>query len=120
MVVRVVCGLSATIASFEPTNAFSSVDLPVLGRPRIETKPETKPVRSVMRDGLRSAQANLDYTAFIAGEDFDAQSIPLDDFALVRNMPKPLRNEAPNGGRFDVFLRTVFEHIRKARQIEIS
>ena len=40
--VRVVCGLSATIATFWPTSAFSSVDLPAFGRPISETKPDLK------------------------------------------------------------------------------
>ena len=34
---RVVCGLRVTMASFSPTSAFSSVDLPALGRPMMET-----------------------------------------------------------------------------------
>src|SRR5262249_40606466 len=37
--VRVVCGLLETIATFSPRNALSSVDFPAFGRPRIETKP---------------------------------------------------------------------------------
>src|SRR5579862_2384302 len=39
MRLRVVCGLRVTIATFSPTRAFSSVDLPALGRPMMETKP---------------------------------------------------------------------------------
>ena len=42
MRLRVVCGLGLMMASFSPTNAFSSVDLPALGRPRMQTKPEWK------------------------------------------------------------------------------
>jgi hypothetical protein len=38
----VVCGLGVTMASFSPTSLFSSVDLPALGRPMMETKPERK------------------------------------------------------------------------------
>ena len=38
--VRVVCGLSDTMLTFWPTSAFSSVDLPTLGRPASVTKPE--------------------------------------------------------------------------------
>ena len=34
---RVVCGLSETIATFWPTSAFTSVDLPTFGRPRTAT-----------------------------------------------------------------------------------
>src|SRR5271157_5662628 len=40
MRLRVVCGLRVTMASFSPTSAFSSVDLPALGRPMMETNPE--------------------------------------------------------------------------------
>src|ERR1035437_4218457 len=39
MAARGVCGLSATMEILEPTSAFTSVDLPVLGRPRMVTKP---------------------------------------------------------------------------------
>src|ERR1035438_7631978 len=36
MDVRVVCGLSATMATFWPIRAFSSVDFPAFGRPTIQ------------------------------------------------------------------------------------
>ena len=36
---RVVCGLSETIATFGPTIALTSVDLPTFGRPASATKP---------------------------------------------------------------------------------
>src|SRR5581483_11521786 len=39
MRVRVVCGLSDTIASLVPTSRLSSVDFPAFGRPTSETKP---------------------------------------------------------------------------------
>src|ERR1700689_3721505 len=42
MRLRVVCGLGEMIASFSPTSALSRVDLPALGRPRMQTKPERK------------------------------------------------------------------------------
>src|SRR5271165_6326272 len=38
--VRVVCGLSATMATFCPTRAFSRVDFPAFGRPTRDTNPE--------------------------------------------------------------------------------
>src|ERR1700722_9531580 len=41
---RVVCGLLVTIATFSPTSAFSSVLLPALGRPKIDTNPERNPL----------------------------------------------------------------------------
>src|SRR5262249_28824026 len=37
------------MAIFSPTSAFSSVDLPALGRPMIATKPERKAIRSGSR-----------------------------------------------------------------------
>src|SRR5699024_1060168 len=37
---RVVCGLVDVIATFSPTRALVSVDLPTLGRPTRATKPE--------------------------------------------------------------------------------
>ena len=40
MRLRVVCGLGLMMASFSPTSAFSSVDLPAFGRPRMQTNPE--------------------------------------------------------------------------------
>src|SRR4051812_35625502 len=46
MRVRVVCGLCVTIASFWPRRALSNVDLPALGRPMMETKPERNAIVS--------------------------------------------------------------------------
>ena len=43
MRLRVVCGLSETIASFWPTSRLRSVDLPALGRPTSATKPAFMP-----------------------------------------------------------------------------
>jgi len=37
MRVRVVCGLSETMAIFSPTTRLRSVDFPALGRPTMET-----------------------------------------------------------------------------------
>src|SRR5258708_5020268 len=45
MRLRVVCGLGLMMANFSPTNAFSKVDLPALGRPRMQTKPERKDIK---------------------------------------------------------------------------
>src|SRR5271170_85260 len=42
MRVRVVCGLAVTIATFSPIRALSRVDLPALGRPRMDTNPDFK------------------------------------------------------------------------------
>src|SRR5271167_804629 len=39
MRLRVVCGFEVTIATFCPTNRFSSVDFPAFGRPMMATNP---------------------------------------------------------------------------------
>src|SRR5208282_584866 len=39
MRLRVVCGLDVTMATFCPTNRFSSVDFPAFGRPTMATNP---------------------------------------------------------------------------------
>ena len=39
MRLRVVCGLSETIATFWPTSRLTRVDLPTFGRPTTVTKP---------------------------------------------------------------------------------
>ena len=43
MRLRVVCARGETMATFSPTSAFISVDLPTFGRPRITTNPERNP-----------------------------------------------------------------------------
>ena len=43
MACRVVCGRLEVIATFCPISAFVSVDLPALGRPTKQAKPERKP-----------------------------------------------------------------------------
>ena len=42
MRLRVVCGFGVTMASFSPTMALSSVDLPTFGRPRMATVPANR------------------------------------------------------------------------------
>src|SRR5215469_1268941 len=51
MRLRVVCGFGEMIASFSPTSALSRVDLPALGLPRMQTKPD--------RNGMRAVNAEL-------------------------------------------------------------
>src|SRR5690348_17446429 len=48
MRLRVVCGLRVTMASLAPTSAFSRVDLPALGRPRMVTNPERRAMLAIM------------------------------------------------------------------------
>src|SRR5437660_6040993 len=45
MRLRVVWGFGEMMASFSPTSALSSVLLPALGRPRMQTNPEWKDIR---------------------------------------------------------------------------
>src|SRR5215468_829447 len=60
MRVRVVCGFGVTMASFSPTSAFNRVLLPALGRPMMETKPETtKPFYSRGRKGRKDVGENI-------------------------------------------------------------
>ena len=54
---RVVCGRGVTMLSFCPTSAFSSVDLPTLGRPASATKPLRNSVFA--RSGSARAPARL-------------------------------------------------------------
>src|SRR5882762_10742278 len=59
MRLRVVCGFGEIMASFSPTSAFSSVLLPALGRPRMQTNPEWKDMGLEYRSqvsGVRSQQ----------------------------------------------------------------
>src|SRR5690242_8544378 len=123
MEVRVVCGLSATIAIFAPASAFSSVDLPALGRPSIETKPDRNPGAtrvSLMRHGLRSGNAYALHAQLVAGQHFDADAVAHYGFALVRHVPQPLGDQAAHCGGFDFFLRPEFQKVAEAREIEIS
>jgi hypothetical protein len=43
---RVVCGFELVIATFSPTSALVSVDLPTLGRPTKDTNPALNVVSS--------------------------------------------------------------------------
>ena len=54
---RVVCGLAVTIASFSPTSAFSSVDLPTFGRPSSATTPARCSASAVIGRPRRASAA---------------------------------------------------------------
>src|SRR5881392_4173683 len=68
---RVVCGLSETIATLPPASAFTSVDLPTLGRPATATNPLLTRARRRARDphphpylgGARPSSLAVDDTA---------------------------------------------------------
>src|SRR5215472_18631311 len=57
---RVVCGFGEMMASFSPTSALSSVDLPALGRPRIATKPERNGMDALSSSSLLSSNAGFE------------------------------------------------------------
>src|SRR5215468_10401931 len=104
MVVRVVCGLSATIATFCPTRALSRVDFPAFGRPRIETKPERKP--SLMGNRLGFREPNLGNARFVAGEHLDTNAVPIYKVAGFGDAAEPLCYHASGSSRFQILLRT--------------
>ena len=100
MDVRVVCGLSATMATFVPTSAFSSVDLPAFGRPRMETNPDRNPALAAR--SLHScatvcdfADPHLLHAQLVAGQHFDADAVAFHRLrpaaARGRAIPSPAR-----------------------------
>src|SRR5437764_1153358 len=103
MRLRVVCGFRVTMASFSPTRAFSSVDLPALGRPMIETNPERKAISGpdLFRCGCGlESNTHAVYSAFGRLKDLELQSILLKNFAGSRNVPGEFAHQARDGGRF--------------------
>src|SRR5919199_485856 len=69
MRLRVVCGLSDTIATFPPQSAFTSVDLPTFGRPATATKPLLiGPRANTSAPARRGERAGLDSWRFAESE----------------------------------------------------
>src|SRR5579884_4424053 len=101
MRLRVVCGLLVTMASFSPTRAFSSVDLPALGRPRMQTYPERRAMRFRCAEKLYQLHlARLDgadaeaLDETVGGiENFEAQAVVFDDFAFLRDPARELADQ---------------------------
>src|SRR5579885_872740 len=120
MEVRVVWGLSATMAILAPTTAFRSVDLPAFGRPRMETKPERNAEGSVMSDGLGLANTHLRDAQGVAGEHFDADALAFGDLAGLRHVAQPLGNQPADGGGLGALLRAEFEQVVEPRQVETT
>jgi hypothetical protein len=58
---RVVCALLDVMLIFWPTSAFSSVDLPTLGRPTMATRPQRffSPCSSTAADSIAAMAASL-------------------------------------------------------------
>src|SRR5215211_5221289 len=57
---RVVCGLAEAMAILVPTNAFVSVDFPVLGRPTRHAKPDRYEAPSVLVEDRPSSSEGHD------------------------------------------------------------
>src|SRR5690242_8531302 len=106
--VRVVCGWFATIATFCPTSAFSSVDLPAFGRPTMETNPDLNGLS--MRDGFRLAEANLCDAQFVAGQHLHANAVAINRLARLGHAAEPLAHHAAYGCGFDILLAVEAAH----------
>src|ERR1039458_6033074 len=119
MEVRVVWGLSATMATFWPISAFSSVDFPALGRPRMETNPDLKLL--FMGNRLRLGDANLVDAQLVAGQHLEVKAAAVHGLAGFGNASQPLAGQAADGGGFDVFfLVKVLNQIADAIEIETA
>src|SRR5471030_1588134 len=124
MAVRVVCGLSATIATFCPTRAFSSADFPAFGRPIRETNPDLKVLFiellfETYRCGL--ANANLAHAQLIADQHFHANSVAFHRLPWLGHAAEPFADQAADGSGFDVLFGVEgHEEIGDAVQVKTS
>src|ERR1041385_214388 len=119
MEVRVVCGLSATIATFWPTRALSSVDFPAFGPPMRETKPDLNFL--FMRDCLGLAETDLFDAEIVAGENFDAGAVAIHRLALLGHPAQPFAEQPSDRGGFEIFFGV--ERIQQAgdpAQVEVT
>src|SRR5215470_5243069 len=102
MRLRVVCGFGVTMATFSPTSAFSSVLLPALGRPMMETNPERKATsgqrsrRMALRK--RAAHSHCLHFTFSGFQHFELEAVFLDDFPGVEHASHQ-RAQQPADGR---------------------
>src|SRR5258708_312709 len=118
-----VCGFDEVMATLPPTSALSSVDLPALGRPTIETKPETCP--SGMRlcfpaRGFRARDANPVHAQLIAGQHFDSYAFALHGFAGAWDVSKPFGDQSSDGGGFGVRWRAKTEQVVEPVQVQTA
>src|SRR3974390_2672565 len=90
------------MASFSPTSAFSSVDLPAFGRPMMETNPE----RNAMSGGPNLPGLETDAHAVHAAlgrvQDFEAKSVLVENLAGFRNVPGEFTHQPGDGCRLFV------------------
>src|SRR5580700_2677499 len=99
MDVRVVCGLSATMATFCPTSAFRSVDFPAFGRPMRETKPDRNAeLLTCHRLTFWFGNTHLLDALPVAGHYFQAHAVAFHELAGLGNAAQPLGNQAADGG----------------------
>src|SRR5262249_41565380 len=118
MRVRVVCGLAEMMATFSPTNAFSKVDLPAFGRPRMLTDPERmlEILRGPILPGLFHRLLRLHPlhpqaidTTFVGLQDFEAKVIDLDHCATLWDAAQSLAHQTCDRRRFMLFRRIEIE-----------
>ena len=95
--VRVVCGLSETMAIFVPMMRLRRVDLPALGRPTMETKPARTSAAWLPRvhfDGLRFLNADLVDAAAFGLENLHAHAVELESLAHCGHAADPRQDVA--------------------------
>src|SRR6266513_3798518 len=95
MRVRVVCGLSDTMASLWPTTRLRSVDLPAFGRPRNETKPDLPLILGGNR--FAAAQADFGDAPALDLDHLHIEAIDLKTLADVRHAAKVREQVAADG-----------------------
>src|SRR5689334_456348 len=106
--VRVVCGRGATMASLVPSSAFSSVDFPALGRPRIETNP-ARYFTASLSSGL--GHAHFFDAQMVRGQHFNLNAVLFDFLAYRGHVPQPFRDQPADGSRFRPFRCAEFQEI---------
>src|SRR4051812_48732374 len=95
MRVRVVCGLSETMAIFVPMMRLRSVDLPAFGRPMMETNPAlTGGLSGVHLDGLRLAEPALVDAPALRLEDLDDHAVDLERLSDRGHASEPRQHVA--------------------------
>src|ERR1044072_1312919 len=95
MRVRVVCGLSDTMASLWPTMRLSSVDLPAFGRARNETKPDLPLI--LRGDRFPAAQTDLGDAPALHLDHLHVEAVDLKPLADVRHAAKVREQVAADG-----------------------
>ena len=88
MRVRVVCGLSETMARCAPTSRLSSVDLPALGRPRSDDEAGRMVYSSP--SARQPPHADLQHPPALGLEDFDVEAVLEHVLATAGTRPRRL------------------------------